>query len=168
MESITGLKLDRWPTVNDPLKLAILDTGQMLDRYIVWAYRVPGVDSLYFETRDGNIFSLKDSIGSGGGSGSGTGDSIISYSKNATLDSAILLLKDGRRFAVKDSVGSGGSATDTTSLSNRINLKLNISDTSTMLSNYLRNVCLLMLLMLGCSQCRLLQCCIRLYSYMME
>lgn len=33
---------------------------------------------------------------------------------------------------------SGGGATDTTSLSNRINLKLNISDTASMLSKYLR------------------------------
>ena len=35
--------------------------------------------------------------------------------------------------------GSGGSTTDTTSLSNRINLKLNISDTASMLSPYLRS-----------------------------
>jgi hypothetical protein len=35
--------------------------------------------------------------------------------------------------------GSGGSAVDTTSLSNRINLKLNISDTAAMLSPYLRS-----------------------------
>ena len=34
--------------------------------------------------------------------------------------------------------GGGGGATDTTSLSNRINLKLNISDTASMLSKYLR------------------------------
>lgn len=35
---------------------------------------------------------------------------------------------------------SGGGATDTTSLSNRINLKLNISDTATMLNSYLRKI----------------------------
>jgi len=35
-------------------------------------------------------------------------------------------------------VSGGGGSTDTTSLSNRINLKLNISDTSNMLSKYLR------------------------------
>jgi len=35
--------------------------------------------------------------------------------------------------------GSGGSIIDTTSLSNRINLKLNISDTAAMLSPYLRS-----------------------------
>jgi len=34
--------------------------------------------------------------------------------------------------------GGGGGSTDTTSLSNRINLKLNIADTSNMLSKYLR------------------------------
>ena len=36
--------------------------------------------------------------------------------------------------------GGGGGATDTTSLSNRINLKLNISDTASMLSPYLRKI----------------------------
>mgnify|MGYP003341036148 CR=1 FL=1 len=36
--------------------------------------------------------------------------------------------------------GGGGGSIDTTSLSNRINLKLNISDTSTMLSKYLRKI----------------------------
>ena len=35
---------------------------------------------------------------------------------------------------------TGGGSTDTTSLSNRINLKLNIADTSTMLTSYLRKV----------------------------
>lgn len=35
---------------------------------------------------------------------------------------------------------AGGGGTDTTSLSNRINLKLNISDTSTMLTPYLRKI----------------------------
>jgi len=42
---------------------------------------------------------------------------------------SIIFFVGGNRFAIKDSVGSGGS-TDTTSLSNRINLKLNISDTT--------------------------------------
>jgi hypothetical protein len=36
--------------------------------------------------------------------------------------------------------GGGGGATDTTSLSNRINLKLNISDTASMLNPYLRKI----------------------------
>lgn len=36
--------------------------------------------------------------------------------------------------------GGGGGSTDTTSLSNRINLKLNISDTSGMLTNYVNGV----------------------------
>lgn len=35
---------------------------------------------------------------------------------------------------------SGGGSTDTTSLSNRINLKLNISDTASMLTNYINGV----------------------------
>ena len=36
--------------------------------------------------------------------------------------------------------GGGGSETDTTSLSNRINLKLNISDTAAMLNSYLKKI----------------------------
>jgi len=36
--------------------------------------------------------------------------------------------------------GGGGGSTDTTSLSNRINLKLNISDTASMLNPYLRKI----------------------------
>jgi len=43
-------------------------------------------------------------------------------------------LKNGTTYALKDSLGT----TDTTSLSNRINQKLNISDTAAMLSNYIR------------------------------
>jgi hypothetical protein len=42
------------------------------------------------------------------------------------------------KTAVWDTIKGGGGSTDTTSLSNRINLKLNISDTSAMLSKYLR------------------------------
>lgn len=33
------------------------------------------------------------------------GDSIISFSKNATRDSIVLVLKDGRRLAIRDSIG---------------------------------------------------------------
>ncbi|NBQ17052.1 hypothetical protein EBU24_01925 [bacterium] len=42
------------------------------------------------------------------------------------------------KTAVWDTIKGGGGSTDTTSLSNRINLKLNISDTSAMLTKYLR------------------------------
>lgn len=42
------------------------------------------------------------------------------------------------RLAIPAQGGSGGGSTDTTSLSNRINLKLNISDTAAMLNNYVR------------------------------
>lgn len=41
---------------------------------------------------------------------------------------------------VNVSGGGGGGATDTTSLSNRINLKVNISDTASMLSPYLKEI----------------------------
>ena len=53
---------------------------------------------------------------------------------------SIIFFVGGNRFAIKDSVGSGGSSTDTTSLSNRINSKLSISDTSSMLTNYFNKV----------------------------
>lgn len=42
------------------------------------------------------------------------------------------------KTAIWDTIKGGGGSTDTTSLSNRINLKLNISDTSAMLTKYLR------------------------------
>jgi hypothetical protein len=44
------------------------------------------------------------------------------------------------RFAYWPANGGGGGGTDTTSLSNRINLKLNISDTATMLAPYPRSL----------------------------
>ena len=44
------------------------------------------------------------------------------------------------KTAVWDTIKGGGGSTDTTSLSNRINTKLNITDTSAMLSKYLRIV----------------------------
>jgi hypothetical protein len=53
---------------------------------------------------------------------------------------SIVFFVGGNRFAIKDSVGGGGISTDTTSLSNRINSKLSISDTASMLSPYLRKI----------------------------
>lgn len=46
----------------------------------------------------------------------------------------------GGTISVMDRWPTGGGSTDTTSLSNRINLKLNISDTAAMLANYLNGV----------------------------
>jgi len=48
--------------------------------------------------------------------------------------------RSGGWDTVNTTGGGGGGATDTTSLSNRINLKLNISDTASMLSPYLRAI----------------------------
>jgi hypothetical protein len=42
---------------------------------------------------------------------------VASFTKNSTLDSAILLLNNGTRYAVKDNVGGGGAASSTDSLS---------------------------------------------------
>jgi hypothetical protein len=58
-------RLPYWPVVNDPAKLNISDTADMLNRYIVSAYRTPGIDSIYFQTRAGNVFAVKDSTGGG-------------------------------------------------------------------------------------------------------
>jgi len=44
------------------------------------------------------------------------------------------------KTAIWDTIKGGGGSSDTTSLSNRINLKLNISDTSAMLTKYLRKI----------------------------
>lgn len=52
-------------------------------------------------------------------------------------DSIFYVLNNKMFFGFKDSVGT---SVDTTSLSNRINLRLNISDTSTMLTPYLHEV----------------------------
>jgi hypothetical protein len=48
----------------------------------------------------------------------------------------VFLVKDTINGELKYTTSGGGGGTDTTSLSNRINLKLNISDTASMLSNY--------------------------------
>jgi hypothetical protein len=71
-----------------------------------------------------------------------TNNAVWSITKDAYVDSiyripgvdSFYYTKQGNTYSVKDSVGS----TDTTSLSNRINLKLSISDTSSMLSPYAR------------------------------
>ena len=53
-----------------------------------------------------------------------------------------IAIKNGTLYRWNGSawVGLSGGSTDTTSLSNRINLKLNISDTATMLTNYVNGV----------------------------
>ena len=69
--------------------------------------------------------------------------SVVKYTKNG----AIAYDSCNAKFYVYNpktltwsEVSGGGVSTDTTSLSNRINLKVNISDTATMLNPYLRKV----------------------------
>lgn len=84
---------------------------------------------------NGTIYTCSDNT---------TNNAVWSITKDAYVDSiyrtngvdSFYYTKQGITYSVKDSVGS----TDTTSLSNRINLKLLISDTSGMLSTYLRKV----------------------------
>jgi len=63
-------------------------------------------------------------------------DTVINKLGAVSLNGAIYL-GNGIKWT---SIGGGGSSTDTTSLSNRINLKLNISDTLNMLNPYLRKI----------------------------
>jgi len=64
----------------------------------------------------------------------GTGAAVDTIYRVEGIDSIYYIIA-GNIIPVKDSTGSGGS-TDTASLSNRINLKVNISDTAAMLGPY--------------------------------
>ena len=68
--------------------------------------------------------------------------SVVSVNKKAAIafDSCNNKLYQYNPKTLTWSEIAGGGSTDTTSLSNRINLKLNISDTASMLSPYLRKV----------------------------
>ena len=70
--------------------------------------------------------------------------SIVKANKNGAIayDScnAKFYVYNPKTLAWSEVSGGGGGATDTTSLSNRINLKLNISDTASMLNPYLRKI----------------------------
>lgn len=91
--------------------------------------------------------AVKDSIGAGGGGGgSGTVTSIsagngitvspspITTTGTVSADTSVLASKAWTNNALASKL----NAADTASLSNRINLKLNISDTTAMLSTYLK------------------------------
>jgi len=71
-------RLNRWPIVNNPLKLNLSDTASMLAPY----------------AKTANIPAPLPTV--------------VSYGKNAGLDSTILLLSNGTRFAARDSVGASG------------------------------------------------------------
>lgn len=47
-------------------------------------------------------------------SGNGTAINVVSYSKNISGDSTVLVLSDGTRYAAKDSTDGGGGSADTT------------------------------------------------------
>jgi len=70
--------------------------------------------------------------------------SVVKVNKNGAIayDScnAIFYTYNPKTLTWSAVTGGGGGSTDTTSLSNRINLKLNISDTATMLNPYLRKI----------------------------
>jgi hypothetical protein len=67
--------------------------------------------------------------------------SVVKYTKNGAIayDSCnAVFYTYNPKTLTWTAVSGGGGSTDTTSLSNRINLKVNISDTSNMLTKYLR------------------------------
>jgi hypothetical protein len=92
--------------------------------------------------------AVKDSIGAGGGGGGGSGTvtsisagngitvspSPITTTGTVSADTSVLASKAWANNALASKL----NAADTASLSNRINLKLNISDTTAMLSTYLK------------------------------
>lgn len=69
------------------------------------------IDSIFITNTD-SIFIISGNDTIFIGNANNGGDSIISFTKNNTLDSIILLLRDGRRLAVKDE-GAGGNASIT-------------------------------------------------------
>lgn len=114
----------------DTLKVKVLTgvTGTGVDSI----YRVAGKDSIFW-IKGGVTYKIKDSVGKGGGGatwGSITG---------ALEDQADLYDTLFNRVKYADTSGMLSPylrKIDTSGLSNRINLKLNISDTATMLSPY--------------------------------
>jgi hypothetical protein len=93
--------------------------------------------------------AVKDSIGAGGGGGGGGSGTVTSISAGngitvspspitttgtVSADTSVLASKAWANNALASKL----NAADTASLSNRINLKLNISDTTAMLSTYLK------------------------------
>jgi hypothetical protein len=116
------------------LKVNISDTAAMLLPYLRKA-DTTAMLSPYLRKADttslSNRINLKVNI-------SDTGTMLSPYMRGMlrSHDSVYAVYASGNVFKYIDSTGSG--ATDTTSLSNRINLKVNISDTGTMLLPYLR------------------------------
>ena len=119
------------------LKLNISDTASMLSKYL------RKVDTASLSSR----INLKLNI-------SDTTSMLSKYlrkidttnkwvtSVTKVNDSTIRVIKGSSTtdLVIKGTGGSGGGSTDTTSLSNRINLKLNISDTTSMLSPYVTGI----------------------------
>jgi hypothetical protein len=69
--------------------------------------------------------------------------SVVKYTKNGAIayDSCnAVFYTYNPKTLTWTALSGGGGSTDTTSLSNRINLKVNISDTASMLSKYLRKI----------------------------
>lgn len=78
--------------------------------------------------------------GSSSGIDSGAFRNIVALGDSGLIFERANGIKDTVIFANGSGGGGGGGSTDTTSLSNRINQKLNISDTASMLNAYMRKV----------------------------
>lgn len=103
-------------------------------------WRVSGKDSIFWR-RNGITFRIKDSTGGAfSGVDSGAFRNIVALGDSGLIFQRANGIKDTVIFANGSGGGGGGGPTDTTSLSNRINQKLNISDTASMLNPYMRKV----------------------------
>lgn len=127
-------------------KLNISDTT---NKWLTDVYRKPGTDSVFKVKGGTHTFAFKDSIGSGGGGGISDGDkgdiTVSSSGTVWTIDNNAVTNAKINDVAWGKVTGAPAFITNipsdsSLSISNRINLKLNISDTAAMLSPYLRKI----------------------------
>ncbi|WP_407522658.1 hypothetical protein PDL71_15420 [Lacibacter sp. MH-610] len=130
---------------NDKIDRVLHDSIMGLPQILASKGKRPG--SLFYNISDSSVYvwtgvqALK--IGSGGsfsGIDSGAFRNIVALGDSGLIFERANGIKDTVIFANGSGGGGGGGSTDTTSLSNRINQKLNISDTASMLNPYMRKV----------------------------
>jgi hypothetical protein len=132
-------------TINNKLGVAVLGNFIYVGNGTKWTLTSGGAsstsidslrrskDSIYARKNGQFIFQYKDSIGSGGG------DTAKSYATTIKLtDTSYRLIRTNN--TADTFLFTSALVFDSTSLSNRINNKINISDSAAMLSPYIRKV----------------------------
>ena len=132
-------------TINNKLGVAVLGNFIYVGNGTKWTLTSGGAsstsidslrrskDSIYARKNGQFIFQYKDSIGSGGG------DTAKSYATTIKLtDTSYRLIRTNNTSDTF--LFTSALVFDSTSLSNRINGKINISDSAAMLSKYLRKI----------------------------